>query len=243
MERADRFASEVEDPASPLAMALVPGSRSLLMAFGGIIGALGIPPFEFFNLTRDLDLSRVYVRDLEQSWYHAGLPGVSSGVRDTAEFLARVAKDSGAVRLVLVGNSMGGYASLLFGALLGADEVHAFSPQTFIDPANRARHGDARWSAQMASLHRGSPSPYYDLVPVLRDRAGGGTLTVHYSPADALDTVHAERLASLPNVRVKRYLEGGHNVIKYLRQIGALEQIVRDATASHPTDTADGRPT
>ena len=41
-----------------------------------------------------------------------------------------------ATEVVMVGNSAGGFGALLFGALLGW-EVHAFTPQTFIDPGLR----------------------------------------------------------------------------------------------------------
>lgn len=225
------FDAQVQDPAAPMAVALVPGSRALLVAFGGIIGALGIPPFEFFNLTKGFALSRVYVRDLDQAWYHAGLRGVSSSAAETAEVLRTLVAESGAERVVLVGNSMGGYAALLFGALLGADVVHAFSPQTFVDRASRSMHGDRRWSAQLEPVHRANP-PHLDLLPLLRDRDGDGQMIVHYSPADALDTIHAERLRGLPRVELRRHADGGHNVIKHLRQSGALDAIVRGALST-----------
>ena len=35
--------------------------KSLLIAFGGIIGALGRPPFEFFNLTKKIEVKKIYV--------------------------------------------------------------------------------------------------------------------------------------------------------------------------------------
>jgi hypothetical protein len=39
---------------APLALDLSIDSSSVLVAFGGIYGAMGMPPFEFFNLTRNL---------------------------------------------------------------------------------------------------------------------------------------------------------------------------------------------
>ena len=46
----------------------------------------------------------------------------------------------------MLGSSAGGYAALLFGRLLEADEVHAFGPQTFISPSLRLRYSDNWWS-------------------------------------------------------------------------------------------------
>ena len=40
---------------------------------------------------------------------------------------------------LVAGSSMGGFGAILLGALLGADDVVAFVPQTFVDPAGLAR--------------------------------------------------------------------------------------------------------
>ena len=42
----------------------------------------------------------------------------------------------------MAGASAGGFAALLFGSWCGADEVIAFSPQTFVDAENRRLAGD-----------------------------------------------------------------------------------------------------
>ncbi len=45
----------------------------LLIAVGGGFGGLAIPPFEFFNLAKELPIKKLFIRDLDTLWYHRGL--------------------------------------------------------------------------------------------------------------------------------------------------------------------------
>jgi hypothetical protein len=96
---------------------LKPSSSSLLVTFGGIAHRLAMPPFEFFRLASALEVSKVFLRDLDESWNHRGVRGLSTDVESTAEALERIVSETAAERVVFTGNSAGGYASLLFGAL------------------------------------------------------------------------------------------------------------------------------
>ena len=57
-------------------------------------------------------------------------------------------------RVVTAGLSAGGYAALLFGALLGVDTALAFAPQTVVDPHVLAEMGDERWTEPLFALER-----------------------------------------------------------------------------------------
>jgi hypothetical protein len=225
------FEDQLKNPGCPLAVS-ASASRTALLAFGGIVGALGIPPFEFFNVTRDFPLTRVYVRDPDQAWYHRGLRGLTLNVRSTAHALGALLKERSAERTVLVGNSMGGYAALAIGALMDATEVHAFSPQTFIDSANRARHGDDRWASLIArTLARGDPS-LYDLLPLLEGYRGRCRFVLHYGATHALDRIHAERLSSCASVTLRPHPASGHNIVRVLRDSGELARIISGASTA-----------
>ena len=62
-------------------------SRTLLLAFGGMVGRIGIPPFEFFSLTGEMPVKRLFVRDLRQAWYHRGIPGHGASLPEVADSL------------------------------------------------------------------------------------------------------------------------------------------------------------
>jgi hypothetical protein len=74
------FEKNIKNPNLSLVSDLSFQNRPLLIAFGGIYGALGIPPFEFYSLTKNIDVNKIYLRDLSQTWYHSGLPGLSDSI-------------------------------------------------------------------------------------------------------------------------------------------------------------------
>lgn len=68
------FERDIQNPNLPAIVELSSREKTLIIAFGGIAGALGIPPFEFFNLTKSLDVNKIYLRDFSQTWYLSGIP-------------------------------------------------------------------------------------------------------------------------------------------------------------------------
>ena len=209
-------------------------SDTLLVAFGGIAGDIGMPPFEFEAFTNRFAVKRLLIRDLAQAWYQLGLADVCTDVPGIAEYLRGVIREQGVGRVVFIGNSMGGFAALLFGAMLGVDEVHAFSPQTVVSRLGRLFCRDFRWRHQVGQIYRarGIDSRYWDLRPHMSAYAGGRTVYhLHYCAPHRLDSLHAERLGSIPNVVLHGYVHGGHQLIKQLRDNGELELVLRSGLA------------
>lgn len=206
---------------------LHPGATTLYVFFGGIAAGIVIPPFEFYHASHILDAHRMFLRDFEQCWYQAGLVGVSVDIPGTTLYLRGQIATLNPRRTVLVGNSMGGFAALLFGALLGGVEVVAFAPQTFVSPWLRWKHGDGRWRSQIRRMWRRSAlnAHCWDLRrPLLgaRDVAAA----IYVSPMDRLDYLHALNVATVSCVAVHEVTEGGHDVVKALRDAGALPEIM-----------------
>jgi hypothetical protein len=221
-----------------------PGA-TLLVAFGGLAHSVGgIPVFEFFSLVHGEDpaAKRLFLRDDAQCWYHGGVEGAGTTVPEVATWLRRVIADSGAERVVALGASGGGFAAILFGALTGIDEVHAFAPQTFVDRRHRALYFDRRYEPQIATL-RSLPARhplFLDLKQVV-ERAGEGTrFVIHYPGLNRLDAIHARRMNRLPAVRLHRHPFEDHNVVGKLRESGALSALLQ-SIVSRPGDGRDPR--
>jgi len=226
-------------------------SRPLLLAtLAGAAGDAGIPRFEFVRTASSIDVKRVFVRDVTQSWYQGNMKGVGRGPGGVAKTLQQIVVREGIERSVLVGNSMGGFAALIVGSLMGADEVHAFSPTTFIGPFARLRHGDSRWWRHMLRAYRRSLflPMYFDVVPFLTRYDGPTRFRVHYSTEDAVDVIHAERLVGIPNVELLAYEHGGHELVMRLRDTDRLTAILRsslfpeDATPAAEAERAGDAP-
>jgi predicted esterase YcpF (UPF0227 family) len=175
-------------------------------------------------------VNKVYLRDPHQGWYHFGLPGIAENIIELAGFLEKKFSEHGITNPVMVGNSMGGFAALLFGALLKVPTIHSFSPQTFINRFSRWRHKDERWQEQVETVLRSKQKKYLDLRKVLKkEKNDNCQYTIYYSPHDRLDEIHASRMAGIKNVVLKPCGEGGHGVIKILRDNGTLKKLILES--------------
>jgi pimeloyl-ACP methyl ester carboxylesterase len=228
------FDAKLQEKTEAIAEDFSSDSKVVLIALGGFAGGMGIPPFEFFKITSDLDTNRIFIRDIPQAMYHRGLPGVGRGVDGIISALRKKIESHGIERVVVVGNSGGGYASLLVGALLEANEVLSFSPVTFIGPLARFVHRDRR---APKLFYRAWFSPdrrweYFDLKNVFRKHGLDTNFHIYYCHTGIvgrLDTLHATRMDEFPNVSLYRFDEGGHNLVKLLRDGGKLDGILRRA--------------
>jgi len=221
------FCKDIKSSRASVSIDLDWHGRPLIIAFGGIVGGMEIPPFEFFNITSGLCVNKIYLRDLKQSWYHSGLSGVTTNIDETVCFLKKKITACRPSKVVVVGNSMGGYASILFGVLLKADIVHSFSPQSFINKFSRILCWDRRWRAQIAAIYcLGNSRRFLDLKEILKSTDITGEVHVYYSAKNRLDKKHAERLAFSNKVELHTFVGKDHALVKLLRDSGELENIL-----------------
>jgi pimeloyl-ACP methyl ester carboxylesterase len=251
LRRARRIRQPLRYPKDRLQRLFLPGvrfdadvdSQTLLIAFGGLRGRVDVPPFEFLSVTGDFPVKRMFVRDLYQAWYHRGLPRQrAKTLVGVADRLREIIDPHGVERLVTIGNSSGGYAALVFGALLGADTALAFAPQTTLDPDEMAMLGDRRWESHLRGLRASGrmDERWVDLRTALPDALKPKTrLQVYFNERLPVDRLHAERLSGIPAVRLFRFGHGsGHYLVNTLRKNGSLERTLRDAIGASQREEA-----
>jgi pimeloyl-ACP methyl ester carboxylesterase len=226
------FRRAVDDPAVPLSLDMGRDSHTLLIAFGGMRGQIGMPPFEFFKATGGIPVKRLFVRDLRQAWYHRGIPDVGATVTEVAEALERLIAHHDVDRTVVAGNSAGGYAALLFGTLLGVDTALCFAPQTVLDLDTLATMDDHRWDDQIRELVAAGAleTRWADLRHALpQARRADTSYEIYYDDSFEVDRVHAERMTELEGVRLQRLQGGAHGIARDMRETGELERVLRRA--------------
>ena len=200
----------------------------MIIAFGGMKGNMGIPVFEFFKILSPLDAKKMFIRDLDQNLYFGGLPGITNSIDGIVDHLKSKFKELGIKRVVVLGNSAGANAAVLFGILLNADKVVAFSPKTFITPLKRILFWDHQWWKNHIRVYftRGVKSEYWDLKKLLLKSDIKTRFQLHYSLQNRIDSMHCRRIAVHPNVEIKGYEYDGHDLIRYLKKTGDLQQII-----------------
>ncbi|WP_116127897.1 alpha/beta hydrolase [Lewinella sp. IMCC34183] len=207
------------------------GRNNLLVSFGGIQQGLGMPVFEFFNSISDIPCDKIYLRDFHQAWYQKGVDAELDHVDQVTTYLRDTIREKNYDNVCFLGNSMGGYAAILFGTLLNVDTVISFAPQTFIGRFRRLLTFDRRWSGQLSDVYaydRKRPE-YFDLKEQLAAAAPYATrINLYYSPQHRLDRKHAERLRESANVTLHPVDEGGHAVVKVIRDRGELKSLIQN---------------
>lgn len=203
------------------------GSKCLYIFFGGISNGVEIPPFEFYNAARILDADKIFVRDLKQAWYQAGLQNQTSNIPETTALLKREIQEVNPDQVMCVGGSMGGFASMLFAPLIGATKAVVFSPQTFISPWSRIRYRDGRWKKEILRMYRRSffLPKIWDIKSHLQRHPAA--VDVYYAKNHHLDHLHVIRLAALPSVTLHAMPGSGHNVVRKLRDDNVLKDALR----------------
>jgi predicted lipase len=210
-------------------------SDTMLIVFGGFFGKLQIPVFEFFKVTSDIPVKKLFVRDLQQRFYQRGLPGIAEDTQGVADFLTRQIEEQDVKRVVMFGNSGGGYAALLFGCLVpNVTEVHSFVPRTFFNTPPRFWMRNPRfiWAHLMfLRVYAKHMDERPDLEPLIRQKTSTH-FHVYYGEHNKADRGHAKWLEHLPNVTLYRFPYKVHRMVKFLRDNGELKEILLRALDS-----------
>jgi hypothetical protein len=224
----------------PAVMEMRSGAPVLVVAFGGInhgVG-IGVPPFEFLRSLSSQGCDAIFLRDFAQAWYQFGVDGVAGDVAGLAQWLRT--RRQGYRRAVALGNSMGGFAALLFGRLVAFDAVIAFNPQTTIATRDLTAIGDHRWQLLLDRMRTRPIVGGHDDVRSGEPGSGASESTslVFFGARSRDDAAHAMRLAREPGCHLFAIRDSRHNAIKMLRDTGILARIlglICDPAAAVPT--------
>ncbi|MCV2362472.1 cupin-like domain-containing protein [Paucibacter sp. DJ1R-11] len=196
--------------------------------------------FDFVGRLRKLEgilgqrFHRLYLRDPQLSWYLRGVPGLGVDVATTVAALTQVIAALKPSRVITLGQSMGGYAAVLYGHLLGAERAVAFGALSTMSPISARKLGDKRWlSTMQAPADDGLLSEQSDLALSL-SRQPGLEMRMHYGMrpdideegSENLDLFHARRFAALPSTRVDLHPKSGHAVVEHLRVAREIDAVL-----------------
>ncbi|MBD2097388.1 cupin-like domain-containing protein [Trichocoleus sp. FACHB-591] len=202
----------------------------LIISFG-FVSWDGLPQFDFYGRTKKLaqlaakPINRILVRDLSNSWYQRGIPGLGHTVNEVVDSLKQLIVQIAPSKVIMIGQSMGGYAAIMFGQLLGADQIITFGPLSCLDSAQAIAMGDTRWLSIMEALETNPPSVrYFDLPTLCQTSPHTPDIRIFYgkkpdpeTPGTVnLDNLHASRFNALPNCTIQAFEESGHAIVKYL---------------------------
>lgn len=171
--------------------------------------------FSFLQLTEDMPINRLYIRDNFGLWYHQGLQDVCTSLAGAVTWLRRRIRRRNFDRVAVVGVSAGAYATLVLGARLGVDRVDAIAPRTLLQPdpehyQDRDRHGILASLAQVQQMPNRDRRADDLQHMFVHEPPKWGQCTVHFDPWRLLDAYHARRLEGVAGLSYAEHPGGGH---------------------------------
>jgi hypothetical protein len=205
------------------------GTNLIISFGGGGKGMLAAPVFEFFNSLNQFDCDKLFLRDLNQAWYQKGVDENINTISKLADFIRTKTLAKKYKKVILIGSSLGGYAAILFGTMLNVNTVIAFAPQSFIDKWRRFIYRDKRWLNPVKGVYNNpkKEKKYFDLKVFLKTLEYDTEILVYYGSIHRLDSLHAKRLSEIKNIKLIPVEEGGHGVVKTMRDSGELYEIIK----------------
>ena len=215
---------------SPKAVECVPYEKrsDVIIIFTGKQPDLSAPRFNLVKGTIHWPLHKIYVKDINNSWYHGEHPEIGGGIINLKEHLEEFLQELSYSNVYTVGGSMGGYAAMLYGCLLEADVVSTFGPQTFIDKWNRLKSLDFRSMAEKRKLYQyASSNPdFFDLKKVLAATKNLPEIHIHIGRKNRIDQYHVKHLGNYPSIKIHLYETKRHDISIMLKRQNKLYDTV-----------------
>ena len=119
-------------------LSIINKKKYLIVCFGGMSLRMGgIPPFEFLNYLRNVyknECDLIFYIDIHQCCYHKGIKDISNNIDETVTYLNNKISQNDYDKVIFMGTSAGGYASILFGSLCNnVNSVISFIPKTILN--------------------------------------------------------------------------------------------------------------
>lgn len=176
-----------------------------------------------------IDFDIRYLLANANDWYLSGVRGLTEGLQQSARDIRAMVQ--GYSRVIFVGNSMGAYAALHFGALCGAHHVIAFAPQVRIDREFHLAINEKRWAEAFKAIHEKYGSALRDagLDRVFDAAANLPSVDIHVGGDCPQDVANAQILSRFGPVKVHVVDNIGHDVAHLLKEDGKLDELLRAA--------------
>lgn len=196
--------------------------------------------FDFYGRLKKLETSidgpinKIFLRDRSNTWYQNGCVGLGENIEQVTKSLERFIAELNPSDIYLIGQSMGGYAALIFGAVLKVNKVISFAPMSFLSVEKLKNYGDTRYLSAMETIERIDGSlKYTDIVSLYEESLSNPEVHVVFGSKSNksdeevnLDALHALRLESIGNSHIYSYEDAGHLVVKHLSDLGEMDDLL-----------------
>jgi hypothetical protein len=187
----------------------------LWFVYAGYRGNLSVDALTFLSRARLFERNLAFFRDSGGDFYQGGVSESVSSFSALLEWHRGFLRTLSHVRRVFcLGTSMGAVAALIFGRLLGVEQVWAFAPPT------------TRLDQHMVRAPLDLPDEQADLAQLLAPPGGRTIFDVYYNAGHHPDEPAALRLSGCPGVRLHACDGVGHDVVSPMIRSGVIESLL-----------------
>ncbi len=198
------------------------GSDTTVVAFTGRSRRLGVSMYFMQGLLSEHGVNAVYLFDWSNALFLAGVAGLGRDVPSTVAALSGILAEMGTKRLICLGQSWGGYATIRYGVELGADAIIAFSPIVM------ALRFEERWKTVCAAAGVAVEEEELDPRVVLERRSPRPRTWIIHGDRNRPDTEAACHFDGVPGlIRLPVAGVSQHNILAPLAVSGRFSPLFR----------------
>ncbi|WP_070155921.1 hypothetical protein [Sphingobium phenoxybenzoativorans] len=207
------------------------GAEVALLTFGSRTNANRTEPsYAFMNTIlrmkrmRNVPCSVYYFKAKKNDWYFGGVEG-QDDFDSSVQYIQSISKKFR--KTIFLGNSMGGYAALIFGLLSEGSSILAFSAQTRFDAQFCDEIREKRWQDEYAAMREARDVKSMAVLEYMKNNPEAD-VNLFTGAKNSQDLAYCSEIAHYPNVRLFRFEESDHDLVHDLRSSGKLEEIIYD---------------
>jgi predicted esterase YcpF (UPF0227 family) len=197
------------------------------LVYNPITGDIIPGKFEWGNITNKISTTikfkKLFVKDHDYAWWQTRFEGIEGiGPHEVTKFLKKKIKEANVKKTMIIGSSLGGYGSILFGCLCNIDLSIAIAPQTYLSKYRYKKHNLTK---KFNGLNINKEET--DLKVILEKYNNNHTIyKIYYGKHNSMDKNYAERISHFSNVELFPLDSSNHKVVKEMRNSGLIEEIV-----------------
>lgn len=120
--------------------------------------------YEWYNLRVSKSHKHIFVRDIYKQWY---LTGINAEINNPEKLLDFLRNETAGYKVITLGSSAGGYAAVLYGSLLQADQVMIFNAQ--FEVSSLLSRSTEKINPLLFRLKEEAVSKYFDIKKFINE--------------------------------------------------------------------------
>jgi hypothetical protein len=177
----------------------------------------GLPRYEFAKSLKDIKADKIFLSDTNRLWY-------VEDHKEVIKYLKKVVKNY--KKVIFIGSSLGGFASIFFSIHLNPDVSISFSPQTTLNLDLLEKVKETRFSKHHNRLIGMDTTPF-ELQTLIK----GNEVTkfhIFYPSYQPIDYWYVTRLSKQQNIHKHPQPTDKHNVAGYMNDYIGLPKIIQN---------------